>query len=545
MNIRPLLNRHPLQPGESLSSLWVRLQAANYYRSSQAIADICRPHLPPGENFHLPHLAETWPVLAALTRLPAADLYQASFHRYASALALPWETLAFISLPDGARVPLLSARLRRLFLRPLQDAQYCPVCLANGRYHRLRWLNLLVAICLHHACLMQCGCPNCSQKLPVSAIVAATCPACAYDLTTTPAISVSDDSCGLWVHHQLQSWWGDTSAPPLPDQVTMPAQPAPILLEGLRVLATMAARLPEAMRHMPPSSDLPLEPVNLRALPTPLQVYRTYATAMNAMVNWPQAFHQFLDTYRQRPGVAAGQVTDEFAPLYLHWLEKRWQRPEFTFIQAAFDDFLLANYPLSRSITRLDRYRRSQALRDRFPYLTQAEAAERLGVEPEIVHRLVDEGILVDYERGEGQQRHWHQRLRIVRRLEFIDLQRQWQAGIPLEDAARILDVDEQIVENLVKASLLTKCGHTSDVDDSLWLIDTLSLNTLVRGLKRYPVTPYHFGSPVTLWELMEKGYDPLQVLQQILVGEVTAVWFGGALYSLWVSRNDIHLLQM
>lgn len=487
MSIRPLLNRCPLEPGESLPSLLARLQAANYYASPRAMADVCRPHLPPGENLSLPHLAETWPVLSEVTRLPPADLYQASFHPYAPALALPWETVSYVSLPDGEEVPLLSARMRRLFLRPLQDAQYCPACLADGRYHRRPWWNLLAAICPQHECLLQWGCPYCQQKLPVAAIVTGQCQSCVGDLTAAPFVSVSHDNWGLWVHHQLQSWWGDTSELPLPGQVTMPEQPVPILLEILRVLATMAARLPETMLHTLPSLDLSLEPVNLRALPTPRQVYCTYATAMKAMVNWPQAFHQFLAAYRQRPGVAAGQVTDDFAPLYLDWLEKRWQRPEFAFIQAAFDDFLVANYPLSRSVTRLDRYRHSQALRDRFPYLTQAEAAERLGVEPEIVQRLVDEGILVDYERGEGQQRHWHQRLRIVRRLEFVDLQRRWQAGIPLEDLARILDVDEQMVESLVKAALLTKCGHTSGVDDTLWLIETISLNTLVRGLKRYP----------------------------------------------------------
>jgi hypothetical protein len=121
----------------------------------------------------------------------------------------------------------------------------------------------------------------------------------------------------------------------------------------------------------------------------------------------------------------------------------------------------------------------------------------------------------------------------------------QWQAGIPLENVARILDVDEQIVESLVKAALLTKCDHTSRADDTLWPVEKTSLNTLLRGLKRYPVTPYHFGSPVTLWELVANGYDLVRVLQQILAGEITAVWFGGGLYALWVSRNDIHLLQM
>jgi hypothetical protein len=324
----------------------------------------------------------------------------------------------------------------------------------------------------------------------------------------------------------------------------MPDQPVPILLEVLRGLATAAARLPEAMLHATPCSDLPYPPFNPNTLPTPIQLYRTYATAMNTMRYWPQAFYDFLDVYRQRPGVTVGQVTVEFDPLYLTWLEERWQRPEFAFIQDAFNDFLAANYLVSRSITRLDRYQRSQAFRDQFPYLTQREASERLDVEIEIVQRLVDVEMLVDYERGEGKQRHWHQRLRIVRRKEFVDLQRRWQAGVPLVDVTRILDVDMPVVEDLVNARLLTKCRCTSSEDASLWPIETTALNKLVRDLNRYPVIPRNFGKPITLWELVENGYDLVRVLQQVLTGEVTAVWLGGGLYSLWVSQNDMNLLQ-
>lgn len=544
MKIRPLLNRRPLEPGESLPSLMARLRVANYYRSPTAIAEICQEHLPPGETVHLPHLAETWPVLAAVMRLPATDLYRSTFHRYAAAFVLSWETVRFVSLPGGERVSLASSRMQRHFLRPLQDAQYCPDCLADGRYHRLSWLNLLTVVCPHHECLLQCGCPNCQEKLPVAGIVAGKCPACKCDLTAVLRISVSHDTWGLWAQRQLQSWWGDTPAPLLPDQISMPDQPIPILLEVLQGLATVAARLPEAMLHAPPCSDSPYPLFNPSALPTPVQVYRTYATAMKVMAYWPQAFHDFLDVYRQRPGVTAGQVTVEFDPLYLTRLEERWKRPEFAFIQDAFDDFLVANYPLSRSITRLDRYRRSQEFRDRFPYLTQREASERLGVEPEIVQRLVEVEILVDYERGEGQQRHWHQRLRIVRRTEFVDLQQRWQAGVPLVDVTRILDVDMPVVENLVNAQLLTKCRCPSSEDAKLWLIETASLNKLVRNLNRYPVIPGNFGEPITLRELVEDGHDPVQVLQQVLAGEVRAVWLGGGIYSLWISRDEMHLLR-
>jgi hypothetical protein len=544
VKIRPLLNRRPLEPGESLPSLLVRLQIANYYNSPGALTQICRPHLPANETLHLPRLAETWPVLAAVTRLPAAELYQASFHRYADTLVLPWETVQSVTLPDGEQASLLTPRMRHLFLRSLQDVQYCPVCLVDGRYHRLRWLNFLVAVCSKHECLLQYGCPDCRQKVPISAIIVGRCSACSYDLTTTAPISVSHDSWGMWVQRQLQSWWGDVSPPALPDQITVPNCAEMILLELLRGLAAAAAKLPEEMHYPTPCSGLADVPLPPSQFPTPVQVYCTYAMAMNIVAYWPQAFHRFLDVYRQRPGVTVGQITNELYPLYAPWLEEQWQQPEFAFVQDAFDDFLVTHYPVSRSLTRLDRYRRNQAFRDRFTYLTQAEAAERLGVEPEIAQRLVDVEMLVDYERGEGQQRHWHERLRIVRRTEFVDLQARWQAGIPFADVVRLLEVDQQVVENLVGAGLLVKYQVINDVGDVLGQIETTSLNTFVRNLHRYPATPYDFGEPISLRELVEDGYDLIKVVQQGVAKKVKTMWHGGGLYDLWLSQVDVHRLE-
>jgi hypothetical protein len=544
VKIRPLLNRRPLEPGESLPSLLVRLQIANYYNIPDALTQICRPHLPANETLHLPRLAETWPVLAAVTRLPAAELYQASFHRYADALVLPWETVQSVTLPDGEQASLLTSRMRHLFPRSLQDVQYCPACLVDGRYHRVCWLNFLVAICSEHECLLQYGCPNCRQKAPISAIIAGRCPACSYDLTTTPPISVNHDNWGMWVQRHLQSQWGDVSPPESPDQTIVPDCAEMILIELLRGLTAAAARLPEEMLHPAPCCGLADAPSPPSQFPTPVQVYRTYATAMKVVAHWPQAFHRFLDVYRQRSGVTVGQITDEFYPLYAPWLEEQWQQPEFAFVQDAFDDFLVAHYPVSRSLTRLDRYRRNQTFRDRFAYLTQTEAAERLGVEPEIVQRLVDVEMLVDYERGEGRQRHWHERLRIVRRTEFVDLQAQWQAGIPFADVVRLLEVDEQVIENLVSAGLLVKCQVANDGGDRLGRIETASLNMLVRNIHRYPATPYDFGEPISLRELVENGYDLIKIVHQGVAKKVKTIWHGDGLNDLWVSQGDVHLLE-
>lgn len=541
MKLRALLNRRPLEPGESLSSLLVRLQIANYYRNPQTLANLCRPHLPAGENLDLPHSDETWHVLATVPGLAAADLYEGTLHRYGKVLALPWERLSSVSLSTGGDyVPILSARMRRLLLRSVQDAVYCPSCLTSGRYHRLCWLNLLVAVCPEHECLLQRGCPNCLQKLSVPAVVVGRCPGCECDLTTAPTTSVSHDIWGRWAQFYLQSLLGGAPGPPWPDQIVMPDQPASILLEVLAAIATAATRLPEEMLQAAPSSSSSPSLSPSREVPTPTHIYRTYATALQAVARWPHSFHEFLDAYRQRPNVSAGQVTDEFAPLYLKWLEVRWRRPEFAFVQEAFDDFLVAHYSLSRSITNLDRYQRSQGLRDRFAYLTQAEVSERLKVEPEIAQRLVDVEMLVDFERGKGQQRHWHQRLRVVRRTEFVDLQRRWQTGIPSGDVARVLGVNEQIVENLVRTNLLAQCCST----DGSRRVETDSLNSLVRKLNRFPVLPGNFGEPILVWELVESGYDLVGIVQQVAANEVTAFWPGGGLHSLWVSQSDMHLLR-
>src|SRR5690606_7717986 len=122
------------------------------------------------------------------------------------------------------------------------------------------------------------------------------------------------------------------------------------------------------------------------------------------------------------------------------------------------------------------------ALRDRFPYLTQAETAERLGVGPDVIQRLVEMGVLVDYEQGEDIQRHWHERLRFVRRLEFDALRKQWVDGLALTEAARLLDVELEVVAQLVRANLLTRQGNIAE-EDTVGKVSLESLSVLFAKL--------------------------------------------------------------
>jgi predicted DNA-binding protein (UPF0251 family) len=256
---------------------------------------------------------------------------------------------------------------------------------------------------------------------------------------------------------------------------------------------------------------------------------------MKALVNWPQGFHRFLAAYGCRSDKEAVQITVAFTPLYLTWLEKRWLGPEFAFIQAAFAAYLAVHYPLSRSITRLHRYRRCVELRDRFPYLTQEEAAERLGVVPDVVQRLVEMGVLVDYEQGEDIQRHWHERLRFVRRFEFDALRKQWANGLSLTEAARLLDVEPEVVAQLVHASLLDLQGSIAE-EDTVRKVSLESLSTLFAGLNSYPGSSWMLMETIGLPQLVENGWNVVTVLQYVMNGDLASQWFGGGLYQARVS---------
>ncbi len=546
--IRPLLNRRPFLPDESLSSLFVRLQKVNYYVGKSIIAAICRSYMEETDNVFLPADMETFRVLAEVTRLPVRDIHQATFHRYATTFILPGDAVNAITLPSGEHIPLSSRHSWQHFRLPPNDAQYCSYCLAEGGYHRSSWLNMLVAVCPKHGCLLQRQCPDCSGRLSVRNIVDGECKACRFKLTAAPAIDVGSDTWGLFTQMLIQSWFGNVPVPETPSHAKLPEQPDSVFLELLWGLSRAVMQIPdEEIWHTPSFLPQPSRPSD-EGRPLPAQVYALYASTLKVITNWPHNFYRFLTTYRQHIGGETGQITADFSSLYVYWLEKRWKRSEFAFVQKAFEDFLVAHYPLSRPIIRMERYQQNQSFRDRFPYLTEAEAARLLNVDPETVHRLVEMGTLVDFERGENVRLHWHKRLRLVRRVELEGLQQRWQAGIALSEVSQLLSVSEEMTTDLVNADLLTEAEPAVVDDGSVGLqIDTLSFNALTGKLRRYPLMFYNEPNflPLTqATQLLEKhGYDAVQVIQHVVSGDLKTVWLTHNLHDLQIHRASLEAL--
>ncbi len=545
--IRPLLNRRPFLPDESLSSLFVRLQKVNYYVGKSVIAAICQSYMEETDNVFPPADAETFRILAEVTRLSVRDIHRATFHRYATTFILPGDETNTITLPSGEQIPLSSRHSLQHFRLPPDDAQYCSRCLAEGGYHRSSWLNMLVAVCPKHCCLLQRQCPGCSGRLSVRNIVDGECKACRFGLAATPTIGVGSDTWGLFTQMLIQSWFGNVPVPETPSNAKLPEQPASVFLELLWGLSRAVMQIPvEEIWHTPSFLPQPSWPSD-KGRPLPAQVYALYASTLKVITNWPHNFYRFLDAYRHHVGDETGQIMADFSSLYVYWLEKRWKRPEFAYVQEAFEDYLVTHYPLSRSIIRMERYQQNQSFRDRFPYLTEAEAARLLNVDPETVHRLVEMGTLVDFERGENVRLHWHKRLRLVRRVELEALRQRWQAGISLTEVSQLLSVSEEMVIDLVNAGLLTETGHAVVDDGVRFRIDTLSFSVLTGRLCRYPLMFYNEPKFLSLTQvtqlLAERGYDVVQVIQYVVSGDLKAVWLTHDLHDLQISKASLEAL--
>lgn len=528
-DVRPLLNRRPLLPNESLPSLFIRLRDANYYWDKGAIISLCLSHLRSNENVCHPQTPDAWRVIQAVTQLPFPHIHLATFHRYALVLHFPPEPAEYLTLPDKTMLPLASGYSKRTYLLPLENAQFCPSCLAAGRYHQVHWLSSLVGMCPQHDCLMQHGCPACAEKLNIDAIMAGLCPKCRFDLTETTAVSVGSQ-WDRWVQKVITSWLNNTPISLPPEPCTLPDQPLPVLLEMMLCLARCALRLLEPERS------------NYKWPFTPAHRVQGCGMAMKALTDWPQGFHQFLETYRRRPSAVPEKITSEFSLLYPECLENRWKHPEFKFVQEAFNDFLSANYRISRSIIHLDRFQRDQTWRDRFPYLMQLEAAERLGVGERLIEQLVATEILVDYERGEDVELHWHKRLKLVRRKEYVALQKRWQVGVSILEIAHLLDVPVDVVHSLVQSQLLLP--HAPAGEETSVRIGVASLHEFFCALHRcYPHISSTLDETVSLRELTAEGRDLLSILNHVVNEEVASVWFKGGLYDLEVSQKARQLV--
>jgi hypothetical protein len=303
---------------------------------------------------------ETYQVLSELTRVEGDHLYAACVHRFAAVLTPPTHLPQFLTLPSGKTVLFLPNVLVDAQMWSEANIQFCPLCLQQATYHRIDWLPLASAICLRHQCFLVRGCPACAAHIPLQALIKARCPQCQFDLIQSPLKLVSGDALGLFSQTILRVWLGLGSLPEAKPLFSLPDHSPTILYRLVDTLRWVMMRLDPHWDYLyrPLSTvDLPLSSCFSKQDITPAQSYLLYATAFKVLLDWPHSFFDFLDAYRLHLGHSGhGSIQQDFDYLYLACIQRLWRHPAFDFVQDAFNQYLLANYP-SETLVRLHRLR--------------------------------------------------------------------------------------------------------------------------------------------------------------------------------------------
>lgn len=494
-----LLSRPPLQPGESLPSWLVRLAAANGYNRHPGVLTSLllgrerapdRLHDRPGS----PARAETYVRLAALTRMRCADLHAATIHRFAPTLTAPDSTALVLALPagpngpDSGAVPLLTIGSMQKRLRRESRAAFCPQCLAEAAYHRLVWTPMAAAACLCHRCLLIHGCPRCGAPTAVGDIVAARCRVCGTALATCASVSVAGDAFGLFAQRVVQAWLRGAPVPqdpafPLPD---LPANVAYRVVDGLRLLAQGAGpRWPYRHHSVPALRELPERSEAVGVAQgfwlSPAQGYVLYATALKALLHWPQGLHEFLDAYTARATGATGNdqrhrggLAPALGVFYSDWAGRRWRHEAFGFLQAAFDQYLLDRYGRVPAVSQLSRYRRDATLAARFPYLNLSQASRCIGTSDAMLTRLLQRGQLTRYAAVTATAGPPRPRT-LVSRTEVLAWRAAWRDHLTVAEAAAILGVSYWVVTHLIAGGLLPP-PHQLAADPPRWCFNRAAI---------------------------------------------------------------------
>ena len=101
-----------------------------------------------------------------------------------------------------------------------------------------------------------------------------------------------------------QSWFLKKSlSPDAVAHYSLPAQPPAVLYSFLDGLRRAIMRIEEKWNylHQPPvGTNTSILPCKNKRVTDPVRSYVLYATAVKALMNWPQGFYDFLDAYIRR-----------------------------------------------------------------------------------------------------------------------------------------------------------------------------------------------------------------------------------------------------
>ena len=513
---RPLLQRTPLLPLESLPSLVHRLARLNFYEPPNLLQNMILEGVRDRQLWQ-PRDTAVFERLTVLTGLPSNELFNATAHAF-TPVVIPPNAQHTSIIVETARYQCLPQRISAYQMRPANDAQYCPQCLKESSHHRRSWFPIAVSACIQHQCFLVHHCPLCHKKLHVQDMVNGHCRHCEYRLAEAKTVSLADDELGMFTQHLIQSWFGLVESPR--DKQGIPRKSNAVLYriaDGIRQSMMLFGKSWD-YTHRIDALDSPL-PCKSKSSLTPAASYQLYATAVKALINWPNGFYEFITAYRfgrPRNSFRRG-LQNDFGTLYTQWILSYGQDDVYNFIQDAFDDYLLDNGYQHLPATRRSR---RQHTTNESHLITATEAMRILDVGEVTMKRLIERAVLTSHKTLDG--------FVFVEVNEVDSLRISWQNAVSLDECARELGTVDNVVKTLIEAGLLESVRGGKVTGGFLWLVSRDSITDLRQALQSKMKPPIKRVTTINLIKttqiLHPLGIGLVELIQQIIDGRFALV---------------------
>lgn len=537
------LRRPKLYEGENLYSYLLRTATANHYEVFANFKSVLNERMAKfGADDTLPNLSsqEAFRAVESLCGIPTSHLWNATIHRFAQIINLPneWEgeNTSHWGWADSESI--------RRGCRPPHQVAFCPACLHEKPFFRLVWNLLGVTACLDHQCMLVDSCPGCGSNLTEKDVVACRCPKCGYDLPTADIIDISSDQDSATTQSVLLALYTGTNQEEGWGLPKASFSTLYRLYNGL--MHTVQLKGEWDGLHPFPNSEIPKR---VKGQPTWAE-YNTYThrlnvTAIKALMDWPNGFFRFLDTCRNDQTSQNISLSLGLGHLYNGWIDREWNTPEFAFVQAVYNQYLLMRLPvLYPGYERTERHARFPELAEKFAYITVAFAAQKLHTTTNPIINLAKRGLIrcINTDAGRAGM--------FVSRQDIEVLARKWEQAVTLTKTAELMGTNKQTCLALVERGYLEAVRGRSIDGSSIWLITTVSihalqskLESLTERVNREDYVPF----PKLVQQMANWNVAAADVLESLIDGEIVPVLAPNTvpmLSNLRFSPNAHHCLK-
>lgn len=255
--------------------------------------------------------------------------------------------------------------------------RYCPICLAEARYHRAIWGLTFGVACHEHAVWLRDDCPVCGQGIRWTGAPLGSC-SCGASLDSAVAMSCTKSAAAYVQLLASALYPGSVAAP-----ASGPQLRALNVEQILRLTWFLGAY---AIRKQAKAQKIS------GVMHLGYAVSMVEATAI-AIFDWPSGFQLLLDEFGARSDIAAcGNKLSAYFGRFYHSLYRSFPEPPFAFLREGFERYIADHW--SGQLAKRNR-RFSKASRDSYEWISIKEAARVLRTRTTHVKELVESGQLV------------------------------------------------------------------------------------------------------------------------------------------------------